>query len=62
MKNECSWCWQQLHEVAHLIEGPNNIAICDECIELMNEMLQKKRAPTREEELRALLAHEQKKP
>ena len=34
----CSFCGKQMHEVKHLVSG-QNVCICDECIELCNDML-----------------------
>ena len=34
----CSFCGKQMHEVKRLVSG-QNVCICDECIELCNDML-----------------------
>lgn len=34
----CSFCFKSQHEVSKLISGPAAIFICDECIELCNEI------------------------
>jgi ATP-dependent Clp protease ATP-binding subunit ClpX len=35
----CSFCFKSQHEVRKLIAGPGAIFICDECVELCNEVL-----------------------
>jgi hypothetical protein len=35
----CSFCFKSQHEVKKLISGPGNIFICDECVELCNEII-----------------------
>jgi ClpX C4-type zinc finger len=35
----CSFCFKSQHEVRRLISGPASIFICDECIELCNEII-----------------------
>jgi|SRR5579871_1467790 len=35
----CSFCFKSQHEVRKLIAGPAAIFICDECIELCNEVI-----------------------
>lgn len=35
----CSFCNKHQNEVKKLISGPGNIFICDECIELCNEII-----------------------
>jgi hypothetical protein len=35
----CSFCIKSQHEVKKLILGPANIFICDECVELCNEII-----------------------
>jgi hypothetical protein len=35
----CSFCIKSQHEVKKLISGPANIFICDECVELCNEII-----------------------
>lgn len=41
MKNEkfCSFCGRPASEVNKLIAGPNNVYICDECVELFHDIL-----------------------
>lgn len=41
----CSFCQKSQHEVRKLIAGPN-VHICDECIELCNDILTEERQPT----------------
>jgi ATP-dependent Clp protease ATP-binding subunit ClpX len=38
----CSFCGKQIHEVKHLVSG-QSVCICDECIELCNDMLNDER-------------------
>ena len=49
----CSFCFKSQHQVRKLISGPANIFICDECVELCNEViagrLPKTDKPTKEE-------------
>ena len=40
VKQYCSFCGKSEDEVLKLIEGPNGIAICDECIEECNDILE----------------------
>jgi hypothetical protein len=35
----CSFCFKSQHEVMKLIAGPGSIFICDECVELCNEIV-----------------------
>jgi hypothetical protein len=35
----CSFCYKSQHEVKELISGPGSIFICDECVELCNEII-----------------------
>jgi hypothetical protein len=35
----CSFCYKSQHEVGRLISGPGGIFICDECVELCNEII-----------------------
>jgi ATP-dependent Clp protease ATP-binding subunit ClpX len=35
----CSFCFKSQHEVKKLISGPGSIFICDECIDLCNEII-----------------------
>jgi hypothetical protein len=35
----CSFCFKSQHDVRRLISGPASIFICDECIELCNEII-----------------------
>jgi ClpX C4-type zinc finger len=35
----CSFCYKSQHEVRKLISGPGGIFICDECVELCNEII-----------------------
>jgi ATP-dependent Clp protease ATP-binding subunit ClpX len=35
----CSFCFKSQHEVRKLIAGPATIFICDECVEICNEVI-----------------------
>lgn len=35
----CSFCYKTHYQVKKLISGPANIFICDECVELCNEII-----------------------
>jgi ClpX C4-type zinc finger len=35
----CTFCFKSQHEVRRLISGPFNVFICDECVELCNEII-----------------------
>jgi hypothetical protein len=35
----CSFCGKSKRQVEKLIGGPSNVHICDECVELCNEIL-----------------------
>ena len=35
----CSFCFKSQHEVRELVAGPGSIFICDECVELCNEII-----------------------
>ena len=35
----CSFCGRKASEVRKLIEGPNGAYICDECVDICNEII-----------------------
>ncbi len=35
----CSFCFKSQHQVKKLISGPGGIFICDECVDLCNEII-----------------------
>jgi hypothetical protein len=35
----CSFCWKPRRAVRHLVEGPKQVFICDECIALCAEIM-----------------------
>jgi ATP-dependent Clp protease ATP-binding subunit ClpX len=43
----CSFCQRPPHEVSRLIEGPGNVYICDECVQICQEILESQETPTR---------------
>lgn len=45
--SRCSFCWKISDKVEYMIAGPNGVKICNECIDLCNEVIteeEKKRA------------------
>ena len=43
----CSFCHRPQHEVRHLIAGPGNVYICEECVQICQEILEQEQVPTR---------------
>ena len=41
---KCSFCSKSQRQVVRLIAGPNNVYICDECIDLCNEIMEEESA------------------
>lgn len=41
---KCTFCGKNQKQVRKLIAGPNSICICDECVELCNELIEEERA------------------
>lgn len=41
----CSFCQRPPHEVTRLIEGPGNVYICDECVQICQEILEQELKP-----------------
>ncbi|OQB28511.1 MAG: ATP-dependent Clp protease ATP-binding subunit ClpX [Chloroflexi bacterium ADurb.Bin180] len=37
---QCSFCHRPQYEVRHLIAGPDNVYICDECVQICQEILE----------------------
>ena len=37
-RTRCSFCGKQEHQVRHLVAGPADVAICDECVDLCAEV------------------------
>ena len=35
----CSFCGREQDQVSHLIRGPGDVYICDECVELCRQIL-----------------------
>lgn len=44
----CSFCGKPNDEVKRMIAGPNQVAICNECVDLCNEILAKSEEKTPE--------------
>ena len=49
----CSFCGKSQHEVRKLIAGPS-VFICDECVELCNEIIEEEFSETEEITFREL--------
>ncbi|MGI9558864.1 MAG: ATP-dependent Clp protease ATP-binding subunit ClpX [Thermodesulfobacteriota bacterium] len=47
----CSFCSKGKSDVSKLIAGPNDVYICDECIDLCNEIIDEERAKERAKEV-----------
>jgi ATP-dependent Clp protease ATP-binding subunit ClpX len=43
----CSFCNRPQYEVSHLIAGPGNVCICDECVRICQEILEQEEVPTK---------------
>nr|MBC7245753.1 ATP-dependent Clp protease ATP-binding subunit ClpX [Chloroflexota bacterium] len=43
----CSFCNRPQYEVQHLIAGPGNVYICDECVQICQEILEQELIPSR---------------
>ncbi len=41
-RRRCSFCWKSEDQVGKLVAGPG-VYICDECVELCNEILEEER-------------------
>jgi len=39
----CSFCGKQQDQVERLIAGPNGVYICDQCVDLCQEIIQEER-------------------
>ena len=44
---QCSFCNRPQHEVQHLIAGPGNVYICEECVRICQEILEQEQTPTK---------------
>lgn len=40
----CSFCGKWQYELSALIAGPNGVFVCDECVDLCNDIIQKQKA------------------
>ena len=45
----CSFCGKSQDEVRKLIVGPNNVRICDECIEICEDILREDTYPEKDD-------------
>lgn len=43
----CSFCNRPQYEVQHLIAGPGNVYICDECVQICQEILEQERVTSK---------------
>ena len=43
----CSFCNRAQYDVHHLISGPGNVYICDECVAVCQEILEQEQVPTK---------------
>lgn len=39
----CDFCEKSQHEIADLVQGPKDIAICNECVDLCVKVIAEKR-------------------
>ena len=46
----CSFCRKSYRDVGPLVEGPGDVYICGECIELCQSILDQERTPSRHEQ------------
>ena len=51
----CSFCHKSRHDVAKVVAGPNGVHICNECIDLCNDIVVEEMSPGGTEGLGALL-------
>ena len=42
---QCSFCNRPQYEVRHLIAGPGSVYICDECVQICQEILEQEEVP-----------------
>lgn len=45
----CDFCAKSQHEVKNIVQGPRDIAICDECIALCVDVISKPQAQPQEQ-------------
>ena len=43
----CTFCAKLRRQVQNLIAGPPGVYICNECVDLCNDIIKKERTPTR---------------
>ena len=56
--HRCSFCGKPKELAKKLIAGPDGVFICDECVEICKEVLEKEEKKTRDESVRLLKPHE----
>ena len=54
----CSFCGKPKELAKKLIAGPDGVYICDECIDICKEVLEREEKKTRDEDARLLKPHE----
>jgi hypothetical protein len=53
-KLHCSFCKKSQDEVAHLVAGPEGLAVCDECVALLSDVIAEKDDNWRKRQLESL--------
>ena len=57
-EHRCSFCGKPKDLAKKLIAGPDGVHICDECVEICKEVLDKEEKKTRDDNVRLLEPHE----
>ena len=57
-EHRCSFCGKPKDLAKKLIAGPDGVYICDECVEICKEVLDKEEQKTRDDNVRLLKPHE----
>lgn len=50
----CSFCKKSQEEVAVLLAGPDNLAVCDECVALLSDMIAEENEKWRKHQIKSL--------
>lgn len=58
-EQSCNFCGKKEHEVKQLIYGPDDLAICDECVALCNQIIETQMGQDLAEELEEILTPEE---
>lgn len=56
----CDFCGKTQHVANTIVTGERDVAICDECIDLCNEILEEKRRETKSRSIMATLKEKAK--